>query len=317
MRIAGSNDLYSPDDGRSAFSSINFITCHDGFNLLDLVSYNEKHNEGNGENNCDGADDNLSWNHGVEGPSDDEGINEFRWRQRANLFATLMWSLGVPMMLGGDELSETQCGNNNTYCQDSELTWINWDIEKNPGAQDFLEFVSKVIHIRHTQPVLERRRHLKGESSKGLKDVIWYLPEGREPQHPEWNDPGRQALGWILDGNAIDELSHTGVIHVGDTLLFLLNGHFHDVKFKIPAHITIHSPENLGWKLLLSTDRSLKEKFGKQIYPPNEEFLLKDHSFSVFCLNKPKARRVRISFPKKTEPLSCESCIHESEIAEK
>jgi glycogen operon protein len=276
-RITGSSDLYSIDTGRSALSSINFVTCHDGFNLVDLVSYNEKHNEANGENNCDGANDNHSWNHGVEGPTDDDGINEFRWRQRANMLTTMFLSLGVPMLLGGDELSLTQGGNNNTYCQDNELTWYNWELDSD--GEDFLEFTSKLISIRHAQPVLQRRRHLRGESYKGVRDITWWLPEGREPQEHDWRDSGRQALGWVMDGAAINELSEEGTRINGETLLVLLNAHFHDTKFRLPTH-----PSARPWQLLLSTDRSNRTKFGS-VYQPNEEFNLKDHSMAIFVLH--------------------------------
>jgi len=276
-RITGSSDLYSIDTGRSALSSINFVTCHDGFNLVDLVSYNEKHNEANGENNCDGANDNASWNHGVEGPTEDDGVNEFRWRQRANMLATLFLSLGVPMLLGGDELSMTQGGNNNTYCQDNELTWCNWDLDSD--GEDFLEFTSKLISIRNSQAVLQRRRHLRGESYKGVRDITWWLPEGREPNDGDWSDAGRQCLGWVMDGSAINELGEDGNRINGETLLVLLNGQFQDIKFRLPTH-----PSARPWQLVLSTDRSNRTKFGS-VYQPGEDYYMKDHSMSIFVLH--------------------------------
>src|SRR5579884_2141266 len=169
-RLAGSSDLYQ-HDGRKPYASINFITCHDGFTLQDLVSYNEKHNEANGENNKDGANDNNSWNCGAEGPTDDPGIKALRERQKRNLMATLLFSAGVPMICGGDELSHTQKGNNNAYCQDNELTWLNWDL--NPQQQEFLEFVKLAARIRREHPVFQRRKFFHGRKIRGsdIKDL--------------------------------------------------------------------------------------------------------------------------------------------------
>jgi len=276
-RITGSADLYSIDAGRSALASINFVTCHDGFNLVDLVSYNEKHNDANGENNRDGANDNHSWNHGAEGETENEGILEFRWRQRANFLATLFLSLGVPMLTSGDELSKTQGGNNNTYCQDNELTWLEW--ERDTDADDFLNYTKKLINIRNSSAVLQRRRHLSGEDSKRGRDIRWFLPEGREPNAGDWSDNGRKALGWIMDGNAIGELSETGGKIVGETLCILLNGQFQNITFKLPQHSS-----GRPWQLLLSTDRSIKAKFSA-LYAPGEDFLMKDHSVAIFQLH--------------------------------
>jgi len=275
-RITGSSDLYSMDAGRSALASINFVTCHDGFNLLDLVSYNEKHNDANGENNRDGANDNHSWNHGAEGDTEDAGIQEFRWRQRANFLATMFLSLGVPMLLSGDELSMTQAGNNNTYCQDNALTWLDWELDTD--ADDFLAFTKKLIAIRHANPVLQRRRHLIGESKKG-RDISWFLPDGREPHGEDWSNSGNKAFGWVMDGNAIVELSETGNKIVGDTLLVLLNGAFENVQFKLPAHAS-----GRPWQLQLSSDRNLRPKFSA-LYSPEETFTTKDHSIAIFVLH--------------------------------
>jgi glycogen operon protein len=285
-RISGSSDLYTMDTGRTALASINFITCHDGFDLVDLVSYNHKHNEANGENNNDGANDNLSWNHGVEGPTDDPGIVEFRWRQRANFLTTLFVSLGVPMITGGDELSMTQQGNNNTYCQDNELTWFNWDLDDD--AEEFLDFTRQLIQFRKSQAVLCRRRHLRGDidQHKNMRDIIWYLPEGREPAGHEWHDKNRQCLGYVMNGNAITDLSAMGVIHTGPTLLILMNANFHDVNFRLPTHIGPTDP----WQLVLSTDRSLRSKVNT-VFAPNTEFLMKDHSISIFQLSQKREVR--------------------------
>lgn len=275
-RVTGSSDLYTSDSGRSALSSINFITCHDGFNLLDLVSYNEKHNEANGENNNDGANDNHSYNHGAEGDSEDPGINEFRWRQRANFVATLFLSLGVPMILSGDELSKTQGGNNNTYCQDNAITWLDWDLYED--EEDFLQFTSKMIKFRKSHPVLNRRRHLKGEVN-GVKDVIWYTPNAEEPSNDDWHDSRKQALAFVMDGEAIVDLSHTGQVHTGETILVMVNAAFNDVIFTVPKHRS-----GKHWQLDLSTDRALKAQCGVSIVTPGSTFTLKDHSICIFHL---------------------------------
>eukprot|EP01117_Protostelium_nocturnum_P017862 TRINITY_DN734_c0_g1_i1.p1 TRINITY_DN734_c0_g1~~TRINITY_DN734_c0_g1_i1.p1 ORF type:complete len:1342 (-),score=550.59 TRINITY_DN734_c0_g1_i1:151-4176(-) len=287
-RITGSSDLYSIDSGRSAVASINFITCHDGFNLRDLVTYNEKHNEANGENNCDGNNENASWNHGAEGETDDKGIKEFRWRQRANMIATLFLSLGVPMLLGGDELSMTQGGNNNTYCQDNDITHFNWKNTEDSDHQDFLDFVEKMISIRHTQKVLQRRRHFQGRTRKGVKDITWYLPDGREPHSNDWHNPGEQCLGYIMDGNAINEVSERGTRIVGDTLLILINGSFNNVEFKIPPHAS-HMP----WSLILSSDRSLNNEKMGHLWQSSDLFHMKDHSVSILQLYSPKHRALK------------------------
>src|SRR6201999_3099067 len=162
-RLTGSSDLYQ-HDGRRPYASINFITAHDGFTLHDLVSYNDKHNEANGENNQDGANDNNSWNMGVEGPTDNPEINHARNRQIRNLLATLLFSQGVPMLCGGDEIGRTQKGNNNAYCQDNEISWFNWDIEEK--GQALTRFVQKLTWLRHKYPILRRSRFLTGEYSK-------------------------------------------------------------------------------------------------------------------------------------------------------
>jgi len=281
MRITGSSDLYSGDTGRSPHASINFVTCHDGFCLMDLVSYNEKHNSANLEDNRDGNNENLSWNCGIEGMSDDADIVELRWRQRANMLSTLLLSLGVPMIAAGDELSHSQCGNNNPYCQDNEITWLNWNVWDDGPKEDFLQFVQRLIEIRQKQPVLLRRKHFDGKPSKhsGLRDISWWLPDGREPTEKEWNDPNCQSLGYIMEGTSIVELSKEGLRIIGPTLLVLINAQFHDVGFSLPKH-----PSQHPWKLLLITDRELKDCIGQLFY--SGEFLLKHHSLALFQLSE-------------------------------
>ena len=232
-RLAGSNDLYEPS-GRRPYASINFITAHDGFTLHDLVSYNEKHNEANGDENRDGESHNLSWNCGVEGETDDPGILALRERQKRNLMATLLLSLGVPMISGGDEVGRTQRGNNNAYCQDNEISWTHWNLT--PVQRDFLEFTQRVLRIRREQPVLRRRRFFRGRAIRGagVRDVDWLEPSGREMTDEAWNAGFVRSLGVRLDGRAIDEVDERGRPVAGDTLLLLLNGHHEAVPFTLP-----------------------------------------------------------------------------------
>jgi isoamylase len=236
-RLTGSSDLYK-DDGRRPTASINFITCHDGFCLHDLVSYNEKHNEANGEDNRDGANDNNSWNCGAEGPTDDDGVSELRERQKRNFLATLLLSQGVPMLLAGDEVSHTQQGNNNTYCQDNELTWIDW--EMTPAKQAMLDFTRLLIQIRRTQPALQRRRFFHGAPifGTGVKDIYWLDNRFEEMTEEAWNAGFVKALGAVLVGNN-GEVDDRGKPIVGDSLMLLLNAHWEPMEFHFPRLIGI------------------------------------------------------------------------------
>jgi len=229
-RLAGSSDLYGLS-GRSPHASVNFVTAHDGFTLADLTAYNEKHNEANGEDNRDGESNNLSWNGGVEGATDDPAILELRRRQRRNFVLTLAISQGVPMFSGGDEMGRSQRGNNNAYCQDSELSWTPWVIP--PEEQQFLAFVRRVLALRRSQPVLRRRTFL-GRQRSDAPDVRWLRCDGADMTEEDWNDAGRQALGVLLDGEAIGETNARGYPIVGDTLLILLNGGAEPAAFKLP-----------------------------------------------------------------------------------
>ena len=246
-RLAGSSDLYQ-GTGRAPYASINFITCHDGFTLQDLVSYNDKDNEANQEGNRDGADDNHSWNCGAEGPTDDARIIALRERQKRNLIATLLLSQGVPMPLAGDELSHTQTGNNNTYCQDNELTWLNWDLDER--RRDFLEFVKQVSHIWQTQAVVQRRKWFQGRSIRGsdIKDLSWFNPSGQEMSDADWGAGFAKCLGLRLSGDLIDDVDERGEPIVGDTLLLLLNAHHEAIPFTLPPT----KPEH-HWDRLLDT----------------------------------------------------------------
>jgi glycogen operon protein len=245
-RLCGSSDLYE-DDGRKPYASINFITAHDGFTLQDLVSYEQKHNEANGENNRDGSDDNMSWNCGAEGPTDDVNIIRLRERQKRNLFATLMFSEGVPMVLAGDELSHTQNGNNNAYCQDNELSWLHWDVESDERRRKFLDFCRRCTTIFREQPVLQRRKFFIGRSIRGseIKDVSFFGPSGNEMSDQEWTAPFVKCLGMRLAGDLMNEVDERGEPIVGDTLLLLLNHHWEEVPFTLPRTRDEHVWESL------------------------------------------------------------------------
>jgi glycogen operon protein len=233
-RLSGSSDLYE-QSGRRPYASINFITAHDGFTLADLVSYLDKHNDANGEENADGENHNLSWNCGVEGPTNDRRVLEVRERQRRNLMATLMLSIGVPMISGGDEMGRTQGGNNNGYCQDNEVSWTSWEFT--PEQRDFLDFTRRLIRIWKDHPVLRRRKFFQGRRIRGadVLDIAWLDPSGREMTDETWSSPDVRCLGVRLNGDAIDEVDERGGRIVGDTLLLILNGGEEPITFTLPA----------------------------------------------------------------------------------
>jgi isoamylase len=233
-RLTGSSDLYQ-NDGRRPFASINFVTAHDGFTLADLVSYNEKHNEANLEDNRDGTDDNRSWNHGVEGLTDDPAIRELRARQQRNMLATLLLSQGVPMLLGGDEMGRTQGGNNNGYCQDNEISWFDWDLDEERRA--LLRFTRRLIGLRLAHPVFHRREFFGGAEAdgSGLPDIRWFRADGREMARRDWRDPGRRVLGVFLNGEEIPSPSPTGRPVIDDSFVLIVNAGHEDVMFTLPA----------------------------------------------------------------------------------
>src|SRR5688500_6318966 len=232
-RLSGSADIYKWSD-RLAYASLNFIVAHDGFTLNDLVSYNEKHNEANGENNQDGANDNASRNWGEEGPTDDEGILDIRYRMMKNFIATLAFSQGVPMLAHGDEIARTQQGNNNVYAQDSELSWMNWELDDR--QRDLLDFTRKVFAIRHLNPVLRRRAFFRGEVvSSGIKDLTWIRPDGAEMTEAEWQNAGNLALGMLIHGEATDDTDDRGRPIEGDTMLLIVNSGEGKLDFALPA----------------------------------------------------------------------------------
>ncbi|MGQ0644131.1 MAG: glycogen debranching protein GlgX [Elusimicrobiota bacterium] len=246
-RLAGSSDLYART-GRRPYASINFVTAHDGFTLRDLVSYSEKHNEANGEGNKDGENHNLSWNCGVEGPSDDSAVNALRDKQQRNFLATLFCSQGVPMLCGGDEMGRTQKGNNNAYCQDNEISWLDWDLS--PEREKLLDFARRVIALRRDQPVLRRPKFFQGRRirGEGVQNIGWLDPTGKEMDDAAWNAGFVRCLGMLLRGDLIDEMDDEGEPITGDTLLLLLNGHHETILFSPPDPGPVHA-----WERLLDT----------------------------------------------------------------
>ncbi len=233
-RLTGSSDLYELS-GRGPWASINYVTVHDGFTLHDLVSYDEKHNEANGEGNQDGSNENHSWNFGHEGPTEDPKIIAMREQQKRNLLATLLLSQGVPMLCAGDEIGRTQRGNNNAYCQDNEISWLDWDLDENRRAT--LEFTAKMIRFRMEQPVLQRRQFFHGAHiwNSDFKDLAWFRPDGEEMTLEDWRDPAISALGFLIGGDAIPARDPEGNRVLGDTLLILVNPRAEPVDFTLPA----------------------------------------------------------------------------------
>jgi isoamylase len=233
-RLTGSSDLYQ-SDGRRPFASINFVTAHDGFTLADLVSYNDKHNEANREDNRDGTDDNRSWNCGVEGPTDDPEVLALRERQQRNLLTTLLLSQGLPMILGGDEIGRTQGGNNNAYCQDNETSWFDWDLGER--QRRLFEFTRRLIALRKRHRVFHRRQFLTGRevAGSGLRDVWWFRSDGREMGRRDWADAGARALGVFLNGEEITEPSPRGERMYDDSFVLLINAADGGTTFRMPA----------------------------------------------------------------------------------
>jgi isoamylase len=231
-RFAGSADLYERD-GRRPFASINFVTAHDGFTLADLVSYNEKHNEANLENNADGTEDNRSWNCGVEGPTDELAVIELRRRQQRNFLTTLLLSQGVPMVLGGDEISRTQHGNNNAYCQDNAVSWLSWDL--GPEHEDLFAFVKRVIELRAAHPVFRRTKFFEGNpGDAGLPDVWWFRTDGRRMNRRDWDDNGIYCLGVFLNGDGLRTSDGHGEPIRDESFILLFNAYFEPVTFTLP-----------------------------------------------------------------------------------
>ncbi|WP_058233869.1 glycogen debranching protein GlgX [Devriesea agamarum] len=248
-RISGSSDLYQ-HTGRTPVASINFVTAHDGFTLHDLVSYNDRHNEANGEDGADGESHNRSWNSGAEGPTDNESINELRLRRHKNFLMTLLASQGVPMLLHGDEIARSQSGNNNAYCQDNEISWVNWDLDAT--AREILDFTRDMIRLRRTHPILRRRRFLLGQvrpgSGSDLPDVAWFSTDGRAMEETDWTNADSKCVTVFLNGSCIPEPNERGERVFDDCALFLFNASGGDVEFTMP-------PAEFGeeWTVVLGT----------------------------------------------------------------
>jgi len=248
-RLSGSSDLYEAGGGRT-YASVNFVTAHDGFTLNDLVSYEQKHNDANGDNNQDGSNENWSRNWGAEGPTDSARVGRIRERMKRNLLATVVFSQGVRMVLGGDELGRTQGGNNNAYCQDNETSWMDWQLD--PEDEELLRFTRTILRIFHSNPVLRRRTFFTGRpmADGGVKDLTWVRPDGEEMRHEDWQDSENHILGMLLHGQATDEVDERGRPIFGDTLLLLLNGGSRSRYFTMPG------VEGQGsWQELVNTSR--------------------------------------------------------------
>jgi isoamylase len=256
-RLTGSSDLYQ-HDGRRPYASINFITAHDGFSLNDLVSYNEKHNDANGENNADGASDNHSWNMGVEGPTDDPAILDARLRQMRNMLATLLLSQGVPMICGGDELARTQNGNNNAYCQDNEISWYNWGLDDR--RRGLIDFTCQLIQLRRDHPNLHRRKFFQDTQMRNSasRNIAWYGPDGNELGEDNWSTGWVRSLGVMLNGSTLPSTNVDGTPITDDTFLILLNAAAEDINFKLPD--TPNS--SAGWEKVLNT-HDLQQPFAQ------------------------------------------------------
>jgi glycogen operon protein len=278
-RFTGSADLYEAS-GRKPHASVNFITAHDGFTMQDLVSYNGKHNEANGEDNRDGNDNNRSWNHGAEGPTEDAGINALRAQQKRNMMATLLLSQGVPMILGGDELGQTQNGNNNAYCQDNELSWIDWDLTGE--EREFLEFVAQMVAFRRRHPVFSRRRFLQGrELVDGLREVAWLRPDGGEMTDTEWHTTYNRCLGVYMAGTVIERVDRRGKPVRDNNFLTLFNAHHEKIDFLLPE---FH--EGGGWQVVLDTANA-RHPFEQRPYEPGAAYPLEGRSMALFISTAP------------------------------
>jgi glycogen operon protein len=278
-RLCASGELFN-HSGRRAWASVNFITAHDGFTLNDVVTYNEKHNDANGEDNKDGSSDNRSWNCGVEGPTDDPDINALRDRQIRNMLATLLLAQGTPMLLAGDEFGRTQQGNNNAYCQDSDISWLDWDIAEK--GQGLIRFTQKLTHLRHTYPILRRTRFLTGEYNEelGVKDVTWVNASGAEMQPEDWGDANMRCFGMLMDGRA----QVSGIRKRGQdaTLLLVINGWNDMVEFCLPE-----TPGGAGWELL--ADTNIPEPEGTPAFEFGHCYQVTGRSLLLFLL-QPEAK---------------------------
>lgn len=278
-RITGSSDLYE-HDGRKPIASINFVTAHDGFTLRDLVSYNDKHNDANGEGGNDGESHNRSWNCGSEGPTKTKKVNALRLRQQRNFLTTLLTSQGVPMLLHGDEIGRTQDGNNNGYCQDNEISWVHWDL--NPEQQELLEFTRRLVELRSEHPVFRRRRFFAGSADHGgeseIGDIAWFEPNGQHMDEESWDNGYARSMMVFLNGAAIPEPDARGQRTVDDSFAVAFNGHHEQLEFILPD-----DTYGEGWVVEVDTAGG---QIGTEVYGPGS--VIKAEARSVVVLRAPR-----------------------------
>jgi glycogen operon protein len=277
-RLTGSSDLYQ-QDSRRPVASVNFVTCHDGFTLQDLVSYDHKHNQANGEDNRDGTDDNRSWNCGVEGPTDDLTVLRLRARQKRNFLTTLLLSQGVPMLLAGDEMGRTQQGNNNAYCQDNQISWVNWAVREEDDYA-LLDYVRKLIKLRAEHPVFRRRRFFRGGQRRGgrqrLGDIAWLTLAGEEMTDADWDAGFVKSLTVFLNGRAITEPDRRGDRVQDDTFLLLFNASEQDLPFTIPSR-----RYGYRWHTVLDTAMSLTDVEDTAAAKPGDTITVVNYSMQL------------------------------------
>jgi isoamylase len=275
-RLTGSSDLYETSN-RKPFASINFITCHDGFTVRDLVTYYDKHNEANREENRDGSNDNHSWNYGVEGPTPDPALQRLRIRQMKNMLATLLLSQGVPMLFAGDEFGKSKNGNNNTYCQDNELSWIDWNHDE--SATDLVEYVSLLIRIRKEHPTFHRKKFFGGKTLLGgqARDLHWIRPDGSEMSEADWTNGWARSLGLLIPGSGIDDVNKHGKRIIDDTFFLILNAEPKPIVFTMP-------PSRIHWVLTFDTGHAVDT----DAISPLTGYTMEAYSLALFC--KPRRR---------------------------
>lgn len=272
-RLTGSSDLYE-HNGRRPYASINFITAHDGFTLHDLVSYNDKHNEANLEENRDGENHNRSWNCGVEGETDDPEVRSLRMRQKRNFLATLFLSQGVPMLVAGDEMGRSQGGNNNAYCQDNEISWLDWEL--NRENQELLNFAQALISLTKKHPSFRRRNFFQGHSIKGKKDIVWLNPDGKEMSEEQWKHDFARCLGVFLAGSGINERDTHGHLITDDDFLMLLNAYHEEIPFKLPDFAA-----EQDWTVLVDTMDAAIPPIDASHYRGGESYPLQGRSLAL------------------------------------
>ncbi|MGD0189058.1 MAG: glycogen debranching enzyme GlgX, partial [Roseiarcus sp.] len=287
LRITGSSDIFY-HKGRRTSASVNFITAHDGFTLRDLVSYNDKHNKENHENNRDGTDQNHSWNCGVEGPTDDPAIRELRARQSRNILATLLLSQGTPMLLAGDETGRTQRGNNNAYCQDKEAIWIDW---QDLGAETvkLRDFVRKLVKLRREHSVFRRGRFFHGSPIPGMKikDITWLRPDGKETEPQDWERPSAHFLSFMLSGEAGHyHLTAAGEPETDDTFLVIMNAHHEPISCRMPSFDT-----SVVWELAFDTSVADGLDGGGRQLKPGDTYAVTPRSFLLLSRQKSEAAK--------------------------